>query len=62
MSMRIHKLATYLQADQAYTVIELLDQVRAALVEAYGDEIGAMLQQASAPAASESIGGDEELF
>lgn len=68
MSMRVHKLTTYLQADEAYTLIEFLDLVREVLMQAYGDEIRAMLQQASAPAppssssSSEPTLGDEDPF
>lgn len=46
--MRTHRLTTYLQAEEACSVIEFLDQVRDMLLEAYGDDITAMLQQASA--------------
>jgi hypothetical protein len=49
MSMRTHRLTTYLQAEEAYTLVEFLDQVREMLMQAYGDDITAMLQQASAP-------------
>ena len=70
MSMRVHKLTTYLQAAEAYTLIEFLDLVREVLMQAYGDEIRAMLQQASAPAppssssssSSEPTLGDEDPF
>lgn len=46
MSMRTHRLTTYLQAEEACTLIEFLDQVRVMLLEAYGGDISAMLQQA----------------
>jgi hypothetical protein len=46
--MRTHRLTTYLQAEEACTLIEFLDQLRDMLLEAYGDDITAMLQQASA--------------
>jgi hypothetical protein len=49
MSMHVHKLTTYLQAEEACTLIEFLDQVRDMLMQAYGDDITAMLQQASSP-------------
>ena len=48
MSMRTHRLTTYLQAEEACSLIEFLDQVRDMLLQAYGDDITAMLQQASA--------------
>ena len=47
MSMRVHKLTTYLRAEDAYTIIEFLDQVRDMLLHTYGDEIRTMLQEAS---------------
>ena len=46
--MRTHRLTTYLQAEEACTLIEFLDQVRDMLLEAYGDDITATLQQNSA--------------
>jgi len=46
MSMRTHRLTTYLQAEEACSLIEFLDQVRDMLLEAYGDDITAMLRQA----------------
>jgi hypothetical protein len=47
--MRTHRLTTYLRAEEAFTLIEFLDQVREMLMQAYGDDITAMLQQARAP-------------
>ena len=48
MSMRTHALVTHLRPDEALTVIELLDQLRAVLMHAYGEDIRTLLQQASA--------------
>ena len=62
MSMRIHKLATHLGPEDAFTLIEFLDQLRDVLIQAYGDDIGVMLRQASAPPPSIEIDGDEEPF
>ncbi len=67
MSMRVHKLTTYLQAEEACTLIEFLDQLREVLMHAYGDDITAMLCQASSPPAPPplqpwEIFGDEEPF
>lgn len=36
MSMRTHRLTTYLQAHQAHSLIDFLDQVREVLMQAYG--------------------------
>ena len=47
MSMRIHKLTTHLRPEDAYTIIEFLDQVRDMLLQTYGDEIRIMMQEAS---------------
>lgn len=62
MSMRTHKLVTWLRPDQAHALIELLDQLRDVLQEAYGDEIGAMLREAGAPPTHRPIADGEEPF
>jgi hypothetical protein len=64
MSMRIHQLATHLGPEEAFTLIEFLDQLRDLLMDTYGDDIGVMLRQASAPPTSTGIDGDgdEEEF
>ena len=45
--MRVSKLTTYLRPEDAYTLVEFLDQVREMLLQTYGEEIVAMLQEAS---------------
>jgi hypothetical protein len=65
--MRIHRLATHMQAEQAYNLVEFLDQLREVLMHAYGDEITRMLvdQTAGPPQRWESMGdlqGEEEPF
>ncbi len=47
MSMRTHRLISWLQPDEAYTLLAFLDQVRDRLIESYGDEVRAMLREAS---------------
>lgn len=47
MSMRTLSLTTHLQPEDAYTLIEFLDQLRDALMHSHGDDITAMLRQAS---------------
>ena len=47
MSMRIHKLTTHLRPEDAYAIIELLDQLREILMQSYGGEIRRMMQEAS---------------
>lgn len=45
MTMRVHKITTHLRAEDAYMLIEYLDQLRDGLMEAYGDEITALLRE-----------------
>ena len=45
MSMRINTIVTHLRPDDAHTLIEFLDQVRTVLMQTYGREIEAMLQE-----------------
>jgi hypothetical protein len=47
MTMRVLKITTHLRADEAHTLIEFMDQLRAVLIDTYGDEITAMLREAS---------------
>jgi hypothetical protein len=49
MSMRVSSLVTHLGAHDALTVIEFIDQLRDMLIETYGDQIRAMLHEASLP-------------
>lgn len=62
--MRTHRLTTYLQAEEACSLIEFLDQLRDMLLEAYGDDITTLLQQASAQQQREprDLFDDEEPF
>ena len=65
MSMRTHRLTTYLRAEEACSLIEFLDQVRDMLLETYSDDITAMLQQHSAPqhqCEPRDLFDDEEQF
>ena len=45
MSMRINTIVTHLRPADAHTLIEFLDQLRTVLMQTYGREIEAMLQQ-----------------
>ena len=45
MSMRINTIVTHLPPDDAHTLIEFLDQLRTVLMQTYGREIEAMLQE-----------------
>lgn len=51
---------THLRADEALTLIEFLDQLRDVLMHTYGDEVKAMLQQASQREPGDR--GDDEAF
>jgi hypothetical protein len=66
MSMRIHRLATTMQAEEAYTLVEFLDQLREVLMHAYGDEITRMLAQTAGPPqrweSMADLWGEEEPF
>lgn len=55
--MRVNTLITHLRPEDAYTVIEFLDQLRDLLMATYGGEITAMLQEA-APRRSTDIGDE----
>jgi hypothetical protein len=46
MNMRILPLALHLPPEQALTLVELLDQLRDLLVEAFGDDIAALQRAA----------------
>ena len=47
MSMKITRLYTYWDSDQAHTIIEFLDRLRDQLWEIYGDEIVDLLREGS---------------
>ena len=47
MTMRVNQITTHLRPEDAHTIIEFLDQLRAMLIATYGDEIVALLQEAS---------------
>lgn len=60
MTMRTHRLVTYLRAEDALTLIEFLDQLRDVLMQTYGEDIRAMLQEATSREPDEMDG--DELF
>lgn len=47
MTMRVNQITTHLLPEDAYTIIEFLDQLREMLMQTYGDEIVALSQEAS---------------
>lgn len=58
MTMRVNQITTYLRPEDAHTVIEFLGQLREMLMQTYGDEIVALLQEASQ---HESVPADEGM-
>jgi hypothetical protein len=63
MIMRVNTIVTHFRPEDAYNVIELLDQLRTMLMDTYGDEIKTMLQEASqrVPGDSNSF-DDDDIF
>lgn len=47
MTLRVSQITPYLRPEDAHTIVEFLDQLREMLMQTYGDEIMAMLQEAS---------------
>ncbi len=47
MPMKIARLTTHWDADQAHTILEFLDELRDQLCEIYGDEIIDLLRDGS---------------
>jgi hypothetical protein len=60
MTMRISTLVTHLRPEDAYTLVEFLDQLRDMLMRTYGDEMKAMLQEASQREPPQQGNADED--
>ena len=60
MSLRIIKIVTSLRPEDAYTLVEFLDQLREVLARTYGPEIMAMMQQVAAQMEA-AQGPDEDV-
>ena len=60
MTMRVSQITTYLRPEDAHTIVEFLDQLREMLMQTYGDEIVAMLQEASPRGSGSSDEGMED--
>lgn len=60
MIMRVNTIVTHLRTEDAHTLIEFLDQVRDSLMQAYGDEIRTMLQDASSRKPREPGNADDD--
>jgi hypothetical protein len=62
MIMRVNKIVTHLQPGEAYTLVEFLDQLRDVLMQTYGDDITAMLKEASQDVTPVDYGEKDEAF
>ena len=62
MTMRVSTLITHLRPEQAHTLIECLEQLRDALLQTYGQDIRALLQEAAASHESSDADDDEVPF
>jgi len=60
--MRVNKIVTHLQPGEAYTLVEFLDQLRDMLMQTYGDDITAMLKEASQHDSSNDNGDEDQAF
>ncbi len=59
--MRVNRIVTHLQPEEAYTLVEFLDQLREMLMQTYGEDITTMLQEASQHDSSVEY-EDDEVF
>lgn len=62
MTMRINTVVTHLRAEDAHSIIEFLDQLRYVLMQNYGSDIRAMLQEATTTFERDRDQEDDELF
>lgn len=62
MTMRVNKIVTHLRSGEAHTLVEFLDQLREVLMQTYGDDITAMLQEASQQDSMVGYEDDGEAF
>ena len=62
MSMRVNTLVTHLRCEDAVTLVEFLDQLRAMLMQTYGDEMQALLQEASQRKPGQRDAHDDDTF
>jgi hypothetical protein len=61
MTMRVSTLVTHLRPEEAHSLIECLDQLRDALLQTYGEDIRAMLQEAVASHPSSDADDDGQV-
>ena len=62
MIMRVNKIITHLRPEDAYTVVEFLDQLREVLMQTYGDDIATILQEAMQHNSPTNPAEDDEVF
>ncbi len=63
MTLRVNTLVMHLRPEEAHVLIEFIDQLRERLLESYGEEIKAMLQEASSQTSrDESDESDRDPF
>jgi len=62
MSMRVSKIVTYLRPEDAYTIVEFLDQLRDMLMQTYGDDIKEFLQETMPPPKPDTGKEDVDVF
>ncbi|MDZ7750266.1 MAG: hypothetical protein U5S82_23980 [Gammaproteobacteria bacterium] len=55
MSMKVLRLYTHWQAEDAYSVLTFIDELREQIINEYGEEIVQMLQEARA------VGEEQQL-
>lgn len=60
--MKTHRLTTHLSAADALAVIDLLDQLRDVLINAYGDDIEQLLKEACTTAPPDQKPHNEQLI
>ena len=60
MTMKITRLTTHWQAEQADTVIRFLDEIRTLLCETYGDQISEMHRREAELQAQQNQTSDAE--
>ena len=60
MRPRVSTLVTRLSPEEAFTLIEFLDQLRDGLMQTYADDMTAMLYEASQPTRQPDKGEEDE--
>lgn len=61
MTLKITPIRTHWEAEEAWTVIEFLDELRDLLWQTYGDQITDMLREAAVPQLKNTDQGELEF-